>query len=178
MKKQLTIGLILASTVSTIVAAHNHDEAAGDVKIAKKHHQVHAQAATLAISAELRAALNMEMQQIKGGMESLVGATVAGNWGKIAAVGQQIKHSYILKQKLTAKQRHELHDKLPEEFKRLDKQLHQYAGMLAHVAQERDIGLVNYYIYKMNETCTSCHARFVKDKFGGFNLPNKHHEKH
>ncbi|MFT5164523.1 MAG: hypothetical protein ACI9FJ_003125 [Alteromonadaceae bacterium] len=170
MKKLLIMGLICASTA--VFANHHH----GAEHDKAKPHQTHDKGEAIDLSPELRQILNQEMQQIKGGMESLVFATVSGNWGQISAVGQKIKHSFILKQKLNAKQRHELHDKLPQEFKRLDQQLHQYAGMLAHVAQERDIELVNYYIYKMNETCTSCHSRFVKDKFGGFNQPNKHHK--
>ncbi|MFT4927222.1 MAG: hypothetical protein ACI8WB_003328 [Phenylobacterium sp.] len=150
-------------------AKHSPESHSSDHKKAK-HHQ------TLNLSPALQSALNLEMQQIKMGMESLVFATVSGNWGQIAAIGQQIHHSYILKKKLTAKQRHELHQQLPAEFKRLDHKLHQYAKMLSHVAHERDIELVNYYVYKMNETCTSCHSRFVTDKFAGFKLGNKHHQ--
>lgn len=162
----LSLLFVGASTmpIMSVAAEHGH------------HHEK--KPASLGLSKELSTALNQEMQQIKGGMESLVFATVSGNWGQIAAVGQKIKHSYILKQKLTGKQRHELHDKLPPEFKRLDQKLHQYAGMLAHVAHERDIELVNYYIYKMNETCTACHSRFVTDKFAGFKQANKHHKGH
>jgi hypothetical protein len=169
MKKLLSLILVCASTM---VMANDHDKAKHHGKPA--HHGTPQHQGTINISPQLRAVLNQEMQQIKGGMESLVLANVSGNWGKIASIGHQIKHSYIMKQKLTDKQRHELHESLPMEFKMLDKKLHQYAGMLAHVAKEHDIELVNYYIYKMNETCVSCHASFASNKFPGFKAPNKH----
>ncbi len=189
MKKLLTALLVCASV--TAIAAdqdghekshdkangkakqHGYEKAKSQAKSKGKHHGEH-KAQSIHISQELRAVLNQEMQQIKGGMESLVFATVSGNWGKISSVGHQIKHSYIMKQKLTKKQRHELHDKLPMGFKQLDKKLHNYAGMLAHVAKEHDMELVNYYIYKMNETCASCHAQYASDKFPGFKANNKH----
>ncbi|MCJ8274058.1 MAG: hypothetical protein MJK04_32245 [Psychrosphaera sp.] len=181
MKKLLTALLVCASI--TAIAAdqdghekghdkakqHGHEKA----KSKAKHHAQH-QAKSINISPKLRAVLNQEMQQIKGGMESLVFATVSGNWHKISSVGHQIKHSYIMKQKLTEKQRNELHQSLPMGFKQLDKKLHNYAGMLAHVAKEHDMELVNYYIYKMNETCASCHAQYASDKFPGFKAKNKH----
>jgi hypothetical protein len=185
MKKLLTALLVCASV--TAIAADKDGHEKGHDKAnskAKQHgyekakdkgmHHAQHKAQSIHISSELRAVLNQEMQQIKGGMESLVFATVSGNWGKISSIGHQIKHSYIMKQKLTKKQRHELHDSLPAGFKQLDKKLHNYAGMLAHVAKEHDMELVNYYIYKMNETCASCHAQYASDKFPGFKAKNKH----
>lgn len=162
MKKLLTVLLLC---ISTVVPAHHHGPEPSDGKVRKLPQS---SGDKLTLSADVRTLLRQEMRQIKGGMESLVLATVSAQWGQIAAVGQRLKHSYIFKQKLTAKQRHELTEQLPDEFKRLDKKLHQYADMLSHVARERDIELVNYYIYKINETCTGCHARFVKNKFAGF----------
>jgi hypothetical protein len=165
------LSLFLAS-VSILAVANGHHQVEPKHQASRHNDKVE----SINLSAELSQILTMEMQQIKGGMESLVFATVSGDWQKIASVGKQIKQSYILKQKLSPQQSHELHQKLPQAFKRLDQQLHQYAGMLAHVADERDIELVNYYIYKMNETCTQCHSRFVQSKFSGFSMANKHHQ--
>ena len=161
--KKLLIGLLFC--LSTAPVANDHGD--GHHKHAQKKH-------TISLTPELQALLNQEMHQIKSGMESLVLASVSGDWKKIASVGHQIKHSYILKQKLSDKQRHQLHEKLPAGFKQLDQKLHNYAGMLSHVAKEHDIELVNYYLYKMNETCASCHASYARDKFPGFNAKNKH----
>ena len=145
---------------------------------AEKDHQPVAHSQNIQLSPELQQLLRQEMQQIKAGMESLVLAGVSADWQTITKVGQQIKQSYVFKQQLSKKQRHELHQKLPLEFIKLDQKLHHYAGMLAHVAQERDIELVNYYIYKMNETCASCHSNFAKQRFGGFKAKNKHKSDH
>ncbi|MDH5436612.1 MAG: hypothetical protein OEX83_07615 [Gammaproteobacteria bacterium] len=130
----------------------------------------------LGLSAATSTLLKQEMNEIKKGMESLVFSIASGDWEKIAETGHQIKHSYIMKNKLTESQRHELHEKLPKQFREIDKKFHYYAGMLSHVAKERDSELVNYYFYKMNESCSSCHSQFVSNRFEGFRQGNKHEQ--
>ena len=130
--------------------------------------------AAIQIPEDIRELLRQEMLEIRKGMESLVFAVAAGEWDEIAQIGSNIKHSYILKKKLTEDQKHRLHSALPDRFIELDRKFHHYAGMLSHVAEERDIDLVNYYVYKMNEACTSCHAIFASKRFEGFTMPNKH----
>jgi hypothetical protein len=128
----------------------------------------------ISLSAETRDLLRREMNEIKLGMESLVSAIAAGDWQTIKATGRRIKHTYIFKKQLTQQQKQELHNILPPGFKELDKRFHYYAGMLAHVAEERDRELVNYYFYKMNESCGSCHSKYAAERFPGFQLTNKH----
>lgn len=174
--KKTFIALLIG--VSCASLANHH----GESKHAKTNHHEQADAhlqktKTLNLSSQLLTLLNQEMQQIKVGMESLVYANVSGDWKTISKVGHNIKHSYIMAQKLTKHQRHELHQSLPQGFKTLDKKLHYYAGMLSHVAKEHDGELVNYYIYKMNETCTACHAQYATHKFPGFLKNNKHQAK-
>jgi hypothetical protein len=158
------IFLTLLMCTSTMVLSHHHGKDQHALKDYKG-------SGKLNLSADLRVMLNQEMQLLKGGMESLVLSTVSGKWGKIATIGQQIKQSYILSQKLSSEQHQQLAEQLPPGFKSLDDKLHHYAGMLAHVAQQQDIELVNFYIYKINETCSSCHSRFARDKFEGFRQP-------
>ncbi len=136
----------------------------------------HEKGNTLALSEGISTLLKQEMNEIKKGMESLVFSIASGDWEKIAKTGHNIKHSYIMKNKLTESQRHELHEKLPKQFRKIDKKFHYYAGMLSHVAKERDVELVNYYFYKMNESCAACHSMFVKDRFEGFKKGNRHEE--
>ena len=107
-------------------------------------------------------------------MQSLVLDIASADWEKIATTGHNIKHSYIMKQQLSKQQMHELHMALPEAFQELDQQFHYYAGMMSHAAKEHDMELVQFYRYKMNESCTACHARFARETFGGFDQPNKH----
>ena len=119
---------------------------------------------------DIRALVNQEMQAIRKGMESLVFDVASGNWKGIQQTGENISNSYIMAQRLSEQQRHQLHDALPTGFQEIDSRFHQYAGMLSYVAQERDMELVQFYIYKMNEACASCHARYASDKFQGFDM--------
>ena len=139
--------------------------------------QSQSQNAALQLPDEIRALLNQEMQAIRKGMESLVFDIASGNWDGVQQTGDNIKNSYIMAQRLSEHQRHLLHEALPTGFKEIDSKFHHYAGMLGHVAQERDIELVHFYVYKMNEACASCHARYAQHRFEGFAAPNKH-ERH
>ena len=126
------------------------------------------------LSDATRSLLQQEMNQIKLAMESLVLDIASANWENIAATGHNIKNSYILKQKLSKQQMHELHMALPEEFQQQDQMFHYYAGMLSHAAKEHDMELVQFYRYRMNESCTRCHAQFAGDTFENFGMHNKH----
>ena len=151
MKKYAVFALMLCSCL--VFASENND-----------HHTSN----NIHISKDLRTLLNQEMQEISKGMASLVLSVSSGKWHEIEETGEKIKNSYILNKKLTKHQRHELQQALPEDFKQLDQKFHHYAGMLSHAAEQRDIELVNYYVYKMNEACASCHAKFAGEKFPGF----------
>ena len=130
----------------------------------------------ITLSPDLKALLVEEMKEVKKGMESLVTSVATGDWQAIAETGHNIKHSYIIKKSLTSEQKQELKKVLPAGFKSLDRKFHYYAGMLSHVAKERDIELVHYYVSRMNEACTSCHAQFASARFTGFAKKNKHEE--
>ncbi len=127
-----------------------------------------AESGEIHLSVDLRELLKQEMLEITKGMESLVLWVSSANWHEIETTGRSIQNSYILKSKLTKDQKQELHNVLPAEFKSLDKKFHHYAGMLSHVAEKKNMELVNFYIYKMNEVCTSCHSKFVANRFQGF----------
>ena len=128
----------------------------------------------LDLSDDTRNLLKQEMTHVKTAMESLVFDVASANWDKIAETGHNIKNSYILKQKLSKQQMHELHMALPDDFQKLDEKFHYYAGMLAHAAKEHDMQLVQFYRYKMNESCTECHARYSGETFTGFRMNNQH----
>ena len=74
-----------------------------------------------------------------------------------------------MKQALSKEQMQQLHSLLPAAFKQYDKAFHGYAGKLSAAAKARDIELVQYYRYKMNEVCSSCHSAFANQLFTGFN---------
>ena len=158
-------------------AEQNHDtyhDAPHDAPDDTHHDAPPGEPQTIELSPQLRQLLQQEMQQIRSGMETLVFAMAAADWQKIEATAADIQSGYIMKQALSAEQRHELHRALPSGFIALDQRFHYYAGMLSHVARERDMELANFFVYKMQESCSNCHAKYASARFPGFNLPNKH----
>jgi cytochrome c556 len=129
------------------------------------------------LSAPVKKLIIKEMRLIQKGMLAINKAAVRGDWKEIEKTAMQIKNSYILKQKLTAAQKKELGHKLPADFKEKDQKLHEYAGMLAHVAEEKKLELVSFYTYKMTESCMACHAKYAPQRFTGFkSLKPKEHK--
>ncbi len=119
------------------------------------------------LSPGLLALLNQEMGLIQKGMMDLVPAIATGEWDEVSAIGQKIKASFILKQKLTDSQKKELGRALPQQFIEMDMDFHKSAGMLAHAAELKNADVVNFYFYKMNTACVSCHSKFAVDRFPG-----------
>ena len=119
----------------------------------------------LHLSPGLTQLLQQEMQAIQQGMQSLIPTIVSGNWEAVAQTGEKIQHSYIMKQQLTGEQRQELQRSLPQGFRELDRSFHHSAGMLAHAARMKNADVVNFYFYKLTDTCVACHARFAVNRF-------------
>ena len=117
---------------------------------------------------DIKQVLKVEMQAIEKGMQKLVSTIAVGNWQKTAAIGKQIQASYIMKQSLTTEQMEYLHHSLPEQFIKLDRSFHHYAGMLAHAAEVKNAEVVSFYFYKMNDSCVQCHSTYAKGEFPGF----------
>ena len=129
------------------------------------------------LSPALMVLLNQEMALIQNGMMDLIPVIAAGEWGAAASIGKQIKASFILKQKLTASQKEELHRLLPELFVEMDQDFHKSAGMLAHAAEMKNADVVNFYFYKMTAACVSCHGKFAATRFPGL-VPGTGQEEH
>ena len=117
------------------------------------------------LSPELRALLQQEMLAIQQGMQKMVPAFVSGNYKEVSEVAGKIKNSFIMKQKITDAQKHELHKSLPKDFIVKDKQFHKYAGMLQHVSEEGHTELVSFYYSKLLESCVGCHSVHAKHRF-------------
>ncbi|MFT6098376.1 MAG: hypothetical protein ACJAYF_000912 [Arenicella sp.] len=130
------------------------------------------------LSPELRLLLKQEMLAIQDGMKQIVPAFASGDLEQVSDIAGLISKSYILKQKITDTQKHELHEKLPEDFLLKDQQFHKVAGMLEHVSKENHTELVGFYYSKLMESCISCHSEHAKHRFPVFtNEPAKadHH---
>jgi hypothetical protein len=131
------------------------------------HHEATEPSHGVELSPELKELLNQEMNLIQKGMMDLVPAISAGEWEAVAVIGKKIKASFIMKQLLTVEQKEELHRVLPEQFIEMDQDFHKSAGMLAHAAEKKNADVVNFYYYKMNAACVSCHGKFAAERFPG-----------
>lgn len=130
------------------------------------------------LSPEVRSLLNKEMIALQGGMQQIIPRMAAGETEQVATIAAKIKHSYILSQALTRKQKHELHTKLPSGFLTLDQAFHRYAGKLQHAAIENNNELMAFYYYKMTEACVTCHSAYAQHRFpklGGQKDKLEHH---
>jgi hypothetical protein len=120
------------------------------------------------LSGSLRALLSQEMTSVESAMKSLHSYLIAGEYDKVSKTATNIHNSFILKQKLTKAQGKELKTKLPPEFVAMDRAFHKQASMLAHAADNKNSELANFYVYKMTESCTSCHSAYAKHRFPSF----------
>ncbi|MFT5084697.1 MAG: putative metal-binding protein [Lentisphaeria bacterium] len=125
----------------------------------------HAETDVEKLAPELRVLLKKEMSSLQVGMQAIIPAYIAGDMKEISKIASQMKNSYILKQAMTEAQKHELHEKFPPSFLALDKQFHQYAGMLQHVSEEKHLELVGFYYSKLLESCVGCHSQFAPHRF-------------
>ena len=121
----------------------------------------------LHLSPALMELLKQEMNAIQKGMQVLIPAITSGNWQDVTGIGTHIQHSYIMQQQLTDAQMEELHQALPPAFLELDQSFHHSAGMLAHAAEMHNAEVVNFYFYKLTDTCVACHRKFAGDRFPG-----------
>jgi len=130
------------------------------------------------LSNELRKLLQDEMKAIESAMKEIVSANANGDMKKIATLAGKMEDSFILKKKLTKKQKHELHSKLPDDFIQRDTGFHYFASMLEHVAENNKVELIGFYYSKLLESCSGCHAEYAKHKFPMFDKNVKTHEHH
>lgn len=132
----------------------------------------------IALSADLEALLSEEMLAIEAGIGVLFKAMSAGEWPVAAETAERIEKSYILAQRLTPEQLHELERVLPPRFKALDSAFHGSAGKLSRAARERDAELAGFHAYKLMEACIECHGAYARERFPGFEKKPDAHEHH
>jgi cytochrome c556 len=143
----------------------------------KEHHNESMGVKTL--SSELRVLLSQEMVALEKAMKTILSSMIAGDYTSIEETAVKIKNSFILKQKLTSTQKEELHTKLPQSFIAQDKEFHNDAKMLQHVASNKNPELTSFYFNKMLNACVSCHQTFAQEKFPLFKLiENQNHHNH
>lgn len=163
--------LFLSFTANAEDHGKHHKMDAGNMH--KPNHHKNSNAVLLPKT--LESLLLKEMNSLEKGLSQLMPEVVSGNWKNIQDIGQKMHDSYILKQSLSKNQIQQLHQSLPEGFKRLDHQLHHSAGMMAHAAEKKNMELVNFYLYKVTETCVNCHSQYATDRFPQLVSKKQHH---
>ena len=165
----LATTLLLAASLIPLASVADHHEEGEHHGEAKHHGDGDAKHKSVeSLSPELRALLKQEMQALQTGMVSAFPALVSGNLAEVAEIARKMEKSYILRQSITREQMHELHSSLPPSFLKQDGAFHYYAGMLAHVADNKKLELVNFYFSKLTESCVTCHSEHASHKFPGF----------
>jgi len=159
------ITLTIAVTAALLLPLAVPNALAGDA--AHKKNGIH-------LPEDLRKALRKEMLAVQDGMIKLVPAIAGGDWATVSRTADNIKKTYIMKQKLTQAQLKELHSALPAGFKRLDHRFHETAGRLALAAERKDAELAVFYFYKLNESCVTCHSTYATQRFPAFNKNAEH----
>lgn len=145
MRKLIIIGMLVVST--TLLAE--------DLLVTEK------------LSPATRSVLIEEMQAIAAAMGRIHTAMVTGDHSTVATEAGNIEASFVLKQKLTQEQRHEIHTQLPEQFIAADKAFHELAGDLAENARQESVEGERRAFAAMSESCTACHTRFAAKRFPG-----------
>lgn len=130
----------------------------------------------LQLSQEVQSMLQAEMREISVAVQAVAVSLATGNWESIETISENIRASYVMEKNLTDSQRHELEDKLPDYFKRLDAEFHVRAEKLGLAAAFHDPETVAFQYYRLIESCATCHATFAKTRFPGFSSisPEKH----
>lgn len=158
-KVMLTLLVFMIGSVSTSAFAQNESEVER-------------------LSPELRVLLKQEMNAIQEAMQKIVPAFVSGNYDEVSELAGKISKSFIMKQKITEPQKHELHEKLSKNFISKDQQFHKYAGMLEHVSEKRHTELVGFYYSKLLESCVGCHSEHATHQFPKLANEAPKHEHH
>jgi len=155
----MVVSMLLFLPLTTLAADEDH---AAEDHAAEGHadNKIH-------LSADLQSLLGEEMVAIENGMKNLIPAISSGEWEQVASIAQNIKSSFIMKQKLTTAQKEELHRALPGQFIEMDQDFHNSAGMLAHAAGMKNADVVNFYFFKLNSACVACHSKYATERFPG-----------
>ena len=166
---RLVVVLVLAGVVGlgTVAVSAQRDHGHAAERAGEQ-----AQAAAPADPAEslspgLRQLLVEEMRLIDEGLKELLSAISVGEWETVEETAGKIQHSFILRQRLTDEQRHELQEKLPAGFLRMDVRFHEAAGKLVQTAHDRDAELASFYYSRLVDGCVDCHATFAPTRFPG-----------
>ncbi len=119
------------------------------------------------LSKKQRRMLSAEMNAVQKGMTVLSIAIPAGRWNEIAEIAGKMNEGYIMK-KLSSAEVEEFNLVLPEGYKEINLEYHEMADNIMKAAKSRRGEQVNFFFYRLNESCMQCHAKYAKKRFPGF----------
>jgi len=128
------------------------------------------QPVTAALSPQLRETLREEMRSIEAALTGLLPHLVRGEWEPVAELAARIEGRFVLRQELSAEQRRELHEALPDGLLDLDRRFHVHAAELARAARNQNPELAAFWLYKLTDGCLQCHSRYAHGRFPGFSV--------
>jgi hypothetical protein len=177
-KESLMKKFILAFTIITLALLVSSEARSAEKGNHGKAHHIEQQEdgghhagegeAELRLSPDVKNILIREMRYLSSAMKELAPALINGDWQQTATIATKMRDSYIMKQELTSEQMEELHHALPPLFAEYDQAFHEYAGMLAHAAENKNADVANFYLFKLSEACIKCHSRYATERFPGF----------
>ena len=129
---------------------------------------VEADRAGINLSKKLRRILSAEMNAVQKGMTDIVIAIPAAKWDDIITTTRKMREGYIIKKKLSEKEMEEFNKSLPSGYKAIDDEFGKTADQLMQAAERHNGEQVNFYFYKLNETCISCHTKYANKRFPNF----------
>lgn len=132
---------------------------------------------SLNMSLDLQQLFQAEMRELLLGTQHIAGALPIANWDGIADSAMAMRNSYVLEQKLTTTQRHDL-EQLPEQFKAFDEAFHLRAEKLVHAAKAKDAEAVSFHFSRLLDTCVACHSTYAKTKFPNFRSEGRAEHRH
>jgi hypothetical protein len=130
------------------------------------------QAATatgLNLPPKLRGLLILEMNALLDASKTILDALVKGQHDVVAGQAQAIHDSFILKREMTAADREDLRNSVPDAFIQRDRDFHEISARLAGAARMRDQALQQKLFADMLAACAACHSQYAVDRFPGFN---------
>ncbi len=122
----------------------------------------------IVISNKLKRVLASEMKVLQQHMNSLAASVPAGRFTEIAATSEEIGKRDILEKRLSDKERTELNNILPSEYKIFEHELFRAAEMLNKASENNNPQFVSFFYSKLNESCIMCHSIYAKERFPDF----------
>ncbi len=120
------------------------------------------------LTPRLQELLREEMRFIDKASQGILAALVTGSDARVAALAEQIRDSFILRQAMTPEDKKHLVTVAPQGFVPMDQAFHQIAAELAQAARAGDRPAQHQQFGRMVAACSGCHARYATDRFPEF----------